>query len=275
MKLVSPTESDVVCDAVYPNVGVESWYYNTLLIQIGAMADEMQRALASAPWDENLLARDAKANDDLSHAIRRALDAWASKWTDKWAKMSERIAYEFATKSQQTTDYAVQQSFKRAGFVLKFKPTKPMLLAFNSRVQANVDLIRSIPQEYLKDVSQKVWQHVSAGGDMAALSADIQRVYQVTQHRAALIARDQNNKGKAVFEDVRRMELGIEEAAWQHSAAGKEPRPTHVEAGQKRERYNIKQGWLDPADGKYKRPGEDINCRCTSRAVIPGLRRRT
>ena len=54
-----------------------------------------------------------------------------------------------------------------------------------------------------------------------------------------------------------------------HSHAGKKPRPSHVRMNGKT--YDVKQGMWDSAEGRYVFPGELINCRCTSRSVIPGF----
>lgn len=272
MTLTTNTDDDVVCDPVWPSAAVESAYYHALLTPINEMSQDFVVLIHSHVFQTAAkeMARDA---DPVSE-LRKALDAFAERWTGRWASMEERIAKKFASGSWTATDNGVRASFAKAGFTIKFKPTRPMLLAFNARVQANVDLIRSIPQQYLKDVSQKVWDTVTTTGDMNQLTQDIQRIYGVTQRRAAFIARDQNNKAKSSFEETRRAELGIEEAEWQHSAAGKEPRVTHIRAGQQRVRYNIIKGWVDPEDNKPTWPGHKINCRCTSRAVIPGLRRR-
>lgn len=69
------------------------------------------------------------------------------------------------------------------------------------------------------------------------------------------------------MEEARRQEIGIEEAMWQHSHAGKKPRPTHVAMHGKI--YQISEGMWDPAEQKRIWPGQLINCRCTSRAIIP------
>lgn len=274
MKLVANTEDDIICDPVWPSAGVEVAYYHSLLALIDEMhgdalhivvMNEFEKALAA------LVTMDAKSPVEI---LRQQLDKFGKRWTGRWATMEEHIAQQFAKGAWTATDNGMRASFAKAGFTIKFKPTRPMLLAYNSRVQTNVNLIRSIPQQYLKDVSQKVWDAVTTKGDMNELANGIQEVYGVTQRRAALIARDQNNKAKASFEQTRRIELGIEEADWQHSHAGKEPRVTHLRAGQQRVTFNIKQGWLDPEDGKYIQPGEKISCKCTSRARIPGLRRR-
>ena len=105
----------------------------------------------------------------------------------------------------------------------------------------------------------------SAGRDLATMVKELKTLYPAASHRAELIARDQSNKANAVVNRTRQMELGITEAIWMHSHAGKTPRPDHVAADGKR--YKIAEGCL--ISGKYIQPGEEINCRCTSRPVLP------
>jgi uncharacterized protein with gpF-like domain len=265
-KLKAPTE--VVCEPVYPNAGVMAAYYQRLLKPLADMNVELRVLLRE--YATPLLATDAKPRSPVAK-LQKQMDKFAERWTKRWDGMADRIADKFATEAWTATDNGVAASFKKAGFTVKFKPTKPMLLAFNTRVAYNVGLIKSIPQQYLKDVTSSVWNTTTTGGDQNALFEGIQKAYKVAEKRAALIARDQTNKAKAQFEKTRRLELGITQAEWQHSNGGKTQRPTHVRAGRKRVRFDIAKGWQDPHDGKFKQPGEDINCRCTSRAVIPGI----
>ena len=101
--------------------------------------------------------------------------------------------------------------------------------------------------------------------DWETMVKELKTLYPAASHRAELIARDQSNKANAVVNRTRQMELGITEAIWMHSHAGKTPRPDHVAADGKR--YKIAEGCL--ISGKYIQPGEEINCRCASRPVLP------
>src|SRR5262249_3397822 len=161
-------------------------------------------------------------------------------------------------KNQDATDVGVKASFKAAGMTVRFKPTEGMKAAYDAAVGWNVGLIKSIPEEFLTDVQSAVWANVMRGGDLESLSDELHRTYEVAHRRAALIARDQNNKAKATFENQRRKELGIEEAIWQHSSAGKEPRPTHVAMNGKR--YKLDEGMYDSNEGENVWPGQLINC---------------
>jgi hypothetical protein len=63
-------------------------------------------------------------------------------------------------------------------------------------------------------------------------------------------------------------ELGLDEAIWVHSGGGKHPRKSHQKAGREKTRFPIAEGWFDPEVGRKIIPGELINCRCVSKAVI-------
>lgn len=201
--------------------------------------------------------------------LQRALEKWGTMWRGRLDDLSLDLSKKFADKSFGATQSSMAAAFKSAGFTVKFKPTEAAREAYRAVVAENVNLIKSIPAQFLKDVQSSTWQAVMDGSDLAKLSQSIQKNYGVAYRRAALIARDQNAKAKAVIENTRRKELGIKEAIWQHSTAGKEPRPTHVAMNGKT--YKLDRGMYDSAVKKHVWPGTEINCRCTSRAVLPGF----
>lgn len=199
--------------------------------------------------------------------LRRALSKWGRIWSSKLDDLSDKLSKQFALKNYRYTDNALKQAFRAAGFTVKFKPTVASVEAYRTVAAEQVNLIKSIPAQYLKDVQTSVWSSVMRGGDQHELASEIRRNYGVSNRRAALIARDQNAKAKAVMENTRRRELGITEAVWLHSHAGITPRPTHVAMHGKV--YKTADGMYDSDEGKQVWPGELINCRCVSKPVIP------
>jgi SPP1 gp7 family putative phage head morphogenesis protein len=134
-----------------------------------------------------------------------------------------------------------------------------------------VSLIKSIPAQFHTQVEGIVMRSVAVGGDLHQMTKDLQKQFGVTRRRAEFIARDQSSKATATIVRARYVDLGIEEAIWMHSAAGKTKRPTHVKNSGKK--FNIATGWFDP-DPKVRRfiqAGELINCRCTCRPVVKGF----
>jgi uncharacterized protein with gpF-like domain len=268
-QLVSPTGRDIVMPAIESNLGVEQWYRRQLEAMVDTMNASVQHWLPAA-WKEadpsiGFMAQDANA----VKVLQRAINKLTAQWTRNFGKLAVDLATRFANQSVRHTNFSMMASLKKVGFAVEFRPTTGSLEAYSAIVAENVQLIKSIPAEYLKDVQTAVWQSVTTGHDLGTLTARLEHNYGITHRRAAFIARDQNNKARAVMENTRRQELGIEEAIWKHSGGGKVPRPTHVHAGSIKLRYSLAKGAY--LDGKWVWPGSEPNCKCTSRGVIPGV----
>lgn len=267
--------------AVHPNEGVREWYQRQLDellndahidLTLGLSAllmDTAARSMFDTVNPDSMPPALRLATDANPTKIERALAAWGKKWRLRFDKLSADIARKFAARNFRMTEAAMRSALKSAGFTVRFKPSKASIAAFKGTVAENVNLIRSIPQQYLTGVQSAVWSSVNRGADMASLSKALQRNYHSTRDRAALIARDQNAKAKATIENTRRQELGITQAIWQHSSAGKEPRRTHVAFNN--QVFDLKRGMWDADEQEWVLPGQLINCRCTSRAIIPGI----
>lgn len=225
------------------------------------------RATLTDVANATTLVGDAKPSP--TKALQAALAKWGTQTIKRFDLMSEKIANDFAARNMQATQASVLAQMKRAGFTVSFKPTHRSVEAFRAVAAENVALIKSIPRKYHEQVEARVWNAVRNGSDLNKLSAELRKAYKITTDRAALIARDQNAKAKAVIERVRQQELGITRAIWMHSNAGKEPRPTHVAMNNKA--YRLDEGMWDSDEQEYVHPGQLINCRCTMRPVIEGF----
>lgn len=200
-----------------------------------------------------------------SESIKRVLDDLARRWIDRFDEWAPKIAEAYLQGMFKTSDSAFRKALKDAGWTVEFKMTPAVRDAFNASLAENIGLIKSIPEKYLQQVEGAVMRSYSAGRDLESMVKELRQLYPVTNRRAETIARDQSNKANAVVNRARQMELGITEAIWMHSHAGKNPRPDHVAANGKR--YKIAEGCK--ISGQFIQPGEEINCRCTSRPVLP------
>lgn len=201
--------------------------------------------------------------------LQTAMKDLGDYWLGQFDEAAPRLARWFAKSSSARTDEQLKSILRDGGWTVRFKPSSEHMDVLRASVHENVALIRSIPEQYLKNVEGMVMRSVQRGRDIGTLTKDLQKQYGVTRRRAALIARDQNNKATSAYHEARRTTLGIEEAVWMHSHGGREPRPTHVKMDGKR--YKVAKGMWDSAEGKYVWPGELINCRCVSRSIIPAL----
>lgn len=250
--------------AIHPNAGVEAWYRR----QLDNHIREMQKSVVY--WlTANYKASGAAVAMDASPAVfmRDAMKKLAKRWTKAFDNVSQRLAERFSCDAMKNTDVSLHNALENAGFTVEFKMTAPMNNALQATIAENVGLIRSIPEKYFTEVEGLVMRSVARGRDLSYLTDELQKRYGITRRRAALIARDQNNKATSVMQAARQQSLGITQGVWKHSHAGKEPRPSHVKADGKV--FELSKGMY--LDGKWVMPGEAINCRCTWSPVIPGL----
>lgn len=254
--------------AVHANRGIESRYRAALTKLIaemhGSLSYWITAAYRKAP--PRLLELAEMAQDAApSAAMRKTLDELRRRWTDRFDEMAPKLAELYMRDTFKASEGAFRSALKDAGWAVDFTMTPTMRDALQAVIDANVGLIRSIPEKYLGQVEGAVMRSYSQGRDLGALTKELQTLYPKAAHRAVLIARDQCNKANSVVNRTRQLELNLTRGIWQHSHGGKEPRPSHVAADGSE--FDIAKGKL--IDGKYIMPGEEIECRCTWRVVLP------
>lgn len=279
-----PTKPVKTARAIRPNKGVEVAYRKAL----DRLIDEMSRSveywieaaykdnppkLAVEMAEDARVGRKSKLDQEWTSVrspaamMRKPLRELSDRWISRFNEMADRIAERFAIQGAKHTDASFKAALKDAGWTVEFKMTPIMKDAVTATIQENVSLIRSIPQEYLMEVEGIVMRGFTQGRNLKAISDELQHRYGVTKRRAALISRDQSNKLTAAVTQARRIDLGLYEAIWVHSGAGKHPRPSHLKAGKDKLKFDVRQGAY--IDGKYIWPGTEINCRCSSKVVLP------
>ncbi len=255
-----------VLPPVRPNAGSAIKFRDSLYCLI----DEMTRSVEHFLKAQYKRKPPAMASDETpSQALQKEVRKLVRRWQKNFDDAAPKLARYYSQKAERRSAKQLQRTLKEAGFTVRFKMTKKMRDVMDATIAEQVGLIRSIPQKYLGEVEGMVMRSVQQGRDLSQLSQDLQKQYGVTKRRAALIARDQNNKATASMTRVRHQELGIEKAVWLHSHGGKVPRPTHL--ANNGNEYIIAEGWFDPDEGKNIWPGELINCRCVSKPVVEGF----
>lgn len=270
-RLASPTGKPVTLAPVRPNAGLASAYRKKL----DRLIDEMHRDILSRLTDAYAVKPPAMAQDAPDGGYGRSsarylldeIESLGARWQARFDEAAMELGRYFATSALNRADGALADILKRAGFTVEFKLTRRANDVFQATIGEQVGLIKSIASEHLADVQGAVMRSVQAGRDLASLTRDIEARYGLSKRRAALIARDQNNKATATITRARQTELGITKALWVHSSGGRVPRASHVAASGKA--YDIAKGMK--IDGEWILPGQLINCRCVSRSVIEGF----
>ncbi|HGW4593143.1 TPA: phage minor head protein [Proteus mirabilis] len=254
--------SDAVMPEIKTSEAIHAWYYKELMQILKDIRKELDEALINEYHGK---AKKSLANDGISDWIAHITDYMLDKWNRRLNSISEEVAKDFIDKTVGNYDTRFAAMLRRKGFTVRMQNSERTLDALRAAMGENVGLIKSIGTEYLSKVQMHVWQSVTGGYDLATLTDNLAHDFHIARNRAITIARDQANKAHAVIEQARRKELGIKEAIWIHSHAGKQPRESHVKAHGKK--FDIEKGMY--IDGEWILPGEKINCRCGSKAILP------
>lgn len=134
----------------------------------------------------------------------------------------------------------------------------PILNEMDRAQRENVELITSIPDEYFDKLEDTISESWNAGERWEELAPRLGEVAEMTENRAAFIARDQTSKQNCHFNRVRQTSLGIKRGEWETAGDG-DVRESHAAM------EGVEYEWDDPplVDGEPLLPGEDYSCRCT------------
>lgn len=254
------------------NAGNIRWYQKELLRTIREMNDDVKRQVVEIIRD-NPLAEDSKLAMDANPVklVRNALRMLAKKWTERFVKQSIPVSDELAEKTVKAVDRGLLASARRDGMTIQMQWTDAMLQKQEAIIAENVALIRSIPEKYFTEVESMVFRSIAKGGDRKQLADEIEREFGkrhgITRRRAEFIARDQVRKATSALSNARQQAAGIRKGIWIHSGGGNEPRKKHVHAnGQE---FYLDKGLPIGDKGQYVLPGEEPNCGCVWKPVLP------
>lgn len=258
--------NEKVLRPVHPSAGLTAAYRSKLDALIEEMVASVNYWLsASFKANEPNIAQDELPATALKAALRKLTRRWQKRFNEAAPKLADY----FSQAVEKRSSTALKNILKEAGITVEFKMTAAQRDILHATINSNVDLIKSIPSQYMTQVQGAVMRSVQTGRDLGTLAKELEDHYGVTKRRAAFIARDQNNKATSAMDRARRLELGLDESEWMHSGAGKHPRPTHVAMSGKR--FKTSQGMWDPAVKRYVFAGCEPGCRCVSRAVVKGF----
>ncbi len=263
-KLVSPTGKPITLRPIRSNARIEAVYRKKLIKLIKEMDDSILYWLSASYKEfDKQIAQDANP----FKALQKTMKDLAARWLKNLKIGAEKLAEWHTSQTLNMTDVQLKDALKQAGFSVPFTMTNSMQAVFDANKAEQVNLITNMTVNHLAQIETLVTQSVQTGRDLATLTDELKTRFGMTERRAKLIARDQNNKATQLITRQRQQDLGITQAIWMHSHAGKVPRPSHVKADGKP--YDLAKGMY--LDGAWTFPSVEINCRCFSRPIISGF----
>jgi SPP1 gp7 family putative phage head morphogenesis protein len=160
------------------------------------------------------------------------------------------------------------RQFKRLLGIDVFAITPQLTTQINAFTTDNVGLIESIPERYFYEIEQTALRNLRAGNRAETWRDELEHRYDVSESRAALIARDQTNKFNGELNAARQTELGIEDYTWR-TAGDERVRPSHQDLDG--ESFSWTDPQRQPPEGH---PGFPIQCRCQAEPDVEATLKR-
>jgi len=243
--------------------GIRQEYLADIRKLVKRQGEEINRLLK--PQLESLLAEagtrgDAEHSDSWSDRIAEIMQAVRSNLSSDVQGLEERLP-EYANRITEHTDEEVKRQLRA---VVGVSPTLTRSIddKVDSWVATNSSLIRTLNHEQIGEVERIVQREVRRGSTVREITRKINAKVNNGNYRAERIARTESGQLYAQISRERNRELGIRKFEWV-TARDERVRDEHeARAGRTYE-------WDNPPDGE--RPGEPINCRCSSRSSVDDL----
>ena len=210
------------------------------------------------------------ATDSPGEASARAAVKATAREFGGIQRLADRLSFGAAVRNLDEVDERLAKAIEASVSVnvRPFLAQNPRIRdATHAAVRTNVDLIKSIPDQYFDKITDAVERNWAGGGRWENLVDRIEEIGDVTENRAALIARDQTSKMTGAFNQIRQTDLGIEKYIWETSE-DERVRDSHAEVDGQEFRWDEPGPVAGSVAGEPCHPQEDISCRCVGRPVF-------
>jgi uncharacterized protein with gpF-like domain len=243
-----------------PSIAYELKYRKTLQSLVAEMRADIQKVLEEYQ---------RKHVYDASSPLRMIFSKLRDKWYIRFEKVGRVLAQWFAEATDKRTKKQISRKMKEVGWTLSpnYNSTDKTLIL--EIINNNIELIKTIPQQYLHNLQKVVTQAFIEGGNMGKITKVIEHIGTVANNRAALIARDQTNKATQQLAAVNAKAFGATKGRWIHVPGKYSSRRTHIAMDKKV--FLLDEGLYDSSVGRNVKPGELIYCNCQFEVLLPGF----
>lgn len=219
---------------------------------------------------KSLMALDAS----LASQARILLKSLSNTFENLFKLKSTSLAKTMVNNVSKTSTSSVFEALKKLSGGLTLKTsivTEGQEEISKAIISENVSLIKSIPEQYLNDVTGSVMRSITTGRGLADLVPDLNKYEGIVGRRAKNIALDQTRKAYNAINRQKLLNNGIKQFEWGHSGGGLQPRESHIKISGKIfsfENIESEQAALGVPEADRGLPGEPINCKCYMRPII-------
>jgi SPP1 gp7 family putative phage head morphogenesis protein len=263
------------------NASQQARVVKILRAAVERMADETRAAVMKLFESEisetffNQQEQLAAMDESLSSKAKKTMRALMKRFQQLFDKTARTLADDIYEGSLKTSAATLGTSLKELSGGVSIKTNiipealrEDVGVAIKSNVE---DLIKTIPQQYFKNVNTLVMQSITTGTGVKELIPTLKELinkekYKTDRH-AKNLALDQTRKAYNAINKQRMLSVGIKKFMWLHSGGGQHPREDHIDMNGKIYSFDDPPV-IDKRTGERGIPGDAINCKCTMKPVI-------
>lgn len=254
------------------NAGIQEWYVKELQKLSFQMTKECYKVLGEL-YKKGY--PDIAFDESISSQARIALNQLYQKYSDKFSKRGKYLAQSLLKKTNKYANWQLNNVLKTllGTAASQFTLSGSAISAEKSEIIKallfeNVSLIKSIPDEYFKQITGAVARSIENGEGIKWLAKELRAYGAKTERRAQLIAQDQTRKAYNSINLRNFQDSNIRKFKWLHSGGSRDPRPYHKDVldGQIFDIDNPP--IIDPKTKEKGYPGQLPYCRCTMAVVL-------
>jgi len=236
-----------------------------LVVKMTKYTQKEIEALYNTSHGKDFFAEDAS----LISQARILLNKLSKKFDDMFSRLSGDLAYNMVSQTDRVSNSNLKASLgEMAGLAIKTNIKGGAIDDMKKAlITSNVDLIKSIPSEYLTKIKGSVFRSITSGQGLKDLVPQIQKYGDMTETRAKTIALDQTRKAYNTINAEKMKKVGVQKFEWIHSGGSRFPREDHIAMDGNIYSFDDLPV-IDQNTGERGLPGQAINCRCTMKPVI-------
>lgn len=261
------------------NAGIEAKYVKRLKKIVRLMTQEVRKEILSMYKSEigqEYFKQQKKSAMDASFAsqVRILLNALSRKFFKSFNDIARPYAESMINQTLKASQSSLHSSLEKLSGGLSLKTSivpKGLEDVIKASIDENVSLIKSIPEQYFKNITGSVMRSITSGEGLKELLPQLQKYGGQTERRATNLALDQTRKAYTSINKQRLQALNVKRFKWIHSGGSQHPRKSHVAiSGQIFSFENIlqEQAALNVPPNDRGLPGYPVNCKCTLSPVI-------
>lgn len=253
------------------NAAVQDRYMKGLIALVKQMTQQTEREIVKlfkSETAEQFFATDA----NITAQAKMTTNRLTKKFEQLFKMKSQGLAETMVKQTEKASSANLHSSLKELSGGLSLGTrvfTGEMNTVMTAAIAENVGLIKSIAQEYLKNVQGAVMRSITIGNGLQDLVPFFEKQEGITIRRARNIALDQTRKTYNTISAEKMKKIGVTEYEWIHSGGGQHPREDHIAMNGKI--FSLtdpdKMAIIDK-DGTRGKPSDAINCRCVMRPII-------